>query len=97
MFASTRCPVKTSPSFASNPTGPLCHACPAWRWGRTCFADGDELYDAIGVRCARHRLPQNEREDAESHSYSGFGSCSLSLSHVFVACANCVRITWGWS
>jgi surface protein len=49
MFASTRCPVQTSPSFASSPTGPLCHACPTWRWGTTCFADGGELYNAAGV------------------------------------------------
>jgi Mycoplasma protein of unknown function, DUF285 len=51
MFASTNCPVKTSPSFADSPTGPLCHVCPAWRWGTTCFAeDGGALYDLVDVR-----------------------------------------------
>jgi hypothetical protein len=50
MFASTSCAVKTSPTFASDPAGPLCSACPSWRWGGVCFEDGNELYDAVGVR-----------------------------------------------
>jgi surface protein len=57
MFASTNCPVKTSPSFADSPTGPLCHACPAWRWGTACFgADGNELANAINVRVRQGTL-----------------------------------------
>jgi surface protein len=52
MFASTNCPVKTTPSFADSPTGPLCYACPAWRWGKTCFPeDGNALSAAVEVRC----------------------------------------------
>jgi surface protein len=61
MFASTNCPVQTSPSFADSPTGPLCYACPAWRWGTSCFgADGNELGDAINVR-ALHTTRSNGR------------------------------------
>jgi surface protein len=53
MFDSTRCPIRTSPSFSSSPAGPFCQACLSWRWGKTCFADGEELYNAAGVSRAR--------------------------------------------
>jgi hypothetical protein len=48
-FASTSCPAQASPSFDDAPTGPLCHICPPWQWGKRCFANGDDLYDAVGV------------------------------------------------
>jgi hypothetical protein len=34
----------------------LCYACPAWRWGTTCFApDGDALRDAVRVSALGRR------------------------------------------
>lgn len=55
MFDASGCPVTASISFSGSPTGPLCHACPAWRWGTSCFANGDDLYDAVSVRVSQLR------------------------------------------
>jgi surface protein len=62
MFATSNCPIKTSPSLATSPIGPLCHACPVpWRWGTECFPTHGELYDAVGVSMDSLLFPNRSR------------------------------------